>query len=151
MARKELTKSKAEEYRKASKKRKGEILDLLCEDTGWNRDNARRQLRCALKTRPPSKKGGPGKRRPCRYSARARQILVNAWALSGTTCGQYLVVQIKDGLIDRLVRHGELKDGAYSRGVPVTAEDPALLEVSAMPLVGHSCVSPLLYGSSRCS
>jgi hypothetical protein len=48
MARQGLTKSKAEEYQQASKKRKGQILDSLCEDIGWSRDNARRQLKRSL-------------------------------------------------------------------------------------------------------
>ncbi|MDR2493410.1 MAG: hypothetical protein LBD25_08160 [Coriobacteriales bacterium] len=51
MARKELTKSKAQEYSRAGKKRKGQMLDALCEDTGWSRDNARRKLKRALGAR----------------------------------------------------------------------------------------------------
>jgi hypothetical protein len=129
MARKELTKSKAKEYRQATKKRKGEILDALCEDTGWSRDNARRQLRHALTqgARPRERK----KRQP-KYSTRARQMLINAWALSGTTCGQYLVVQIKDGLLERLVAYGELKDGPKNKGQVVRIDDTALDEVHSM-------------------
>jgi hypothetical protein len=129
MARKELTKSKAKEYRKATKKRKGEILDALCEETGWSRDNARRQLRRALVqgTKPHERK----MRQP-KYSTRARQVLVNAWALSGTTCGQYLAVQIKDGLLERLIEHQELKDGPKNKGQVIRADDGVLDEVRAM-------------------
>lgn len=132
MARKELAQSKAKEYQRATKKRKGQILDNLCENTGWSRDNARRQLKKALIAKPPIKKGKLKKKRPLKYSLRSRQILMNAWALSGTTCGQYLVVQIKDGLLGRLVKHGELKDGPKNKGEVVSAEDPALEEVLTM-------------------
>lgn len=130
MARRELTKSKAKEYQKATKKRKGAILDSLCEDTGWSRDNARRQLKryLSIDTRcKPTKKS-----RALKYSPRARQILVNIWALSGTSCGQYLVEQVKDGLLQRLTCHGELRDGQRNRGAVVAIDDPALYEVSAM-------------------
>lgn len=130
MARKELTKSKAKEYKKATKKRKGEILDLLCEDTGWSRDNARRQLKKHLFVDAREK---PKKRkRRLKYSSRAIQILENVWALSGTVCGQYLVVMIEDGLLDRLVRNSELKDGAKNKGKLVSEGDAALEEICAM-------------------
>jgi hypothetical protein len=128
MARKELTKSKAEEYRKASKKRKGQILDALCEDTGWSRDNARRQLKRA---QLPGWAKKP-RARPRKYSERARQVLANAWALSGMPCGLYLAAQIKDGLLERLVEHGELRAGRRNSGKPLGAEDPALDEVRLM-------------------
>jgi hypothetical protein len=131
MARMALTKSKAEEYRKATKKRKGVILDILCEDTGWSRDNARRQLKRALKA-PGLRKRKPKRPRPLKYSLRSRRILANVWALSGTTAGQYLVVQIKDGLIERLIAYGELKDGPKNTGDPVSADDPVLGELHAM-------------------
>ena len=45
MARKEITKSKAKEYAKASKKEKGKILDSFCELTGMCRDNARKNFK----------------------------------------------------------------------------------------------------------
>jgi hypothetical protein len=130
MARKELTNSKAKEYHKASKKRKGEILDGLCEDTGWSRDNARRQLKryLMIDTRyRPAKKA-----KSLKYSARSRIILTNAWALSGTACGQYLAAQIKDGLLKRLVLHGELRDGRHNGGQVVKGDDFALAEICSM-------------------
>lgn len=130
MARRELTRSKALEYRRASKKRKGQILDGLCEVTGWSRDNARRQIKAALGA-DGRRKPRPG-RRACKYGARAQTILVNAWSLSGTACGQYLRVQIQDGLLDRLVANGELRDGHRNKGRVVTADDTALDEVRLM-------------------
>jgi hypothetical protein len=131
MARKELARSKALEYKRATKKRKGKILDGLCEDTGWSRDNARRQLRLAAAA-DPRPRPGKAKSRPPKYSRRARQVLTNAWMLSGTACGQYLVVQIADGLLERLVAHGELKDGHRMSGCVVLADDAVLDEVKAM-------------------
>lgn len=64
MAHKELTKLKAKKYFRALKKRKGEILDTLCEDTGWSRDTVCRQLKGCLKEKEePIKRG-----RVCTYS-----------------------------------------------------------------------------------
>jgi len=128
MARKELAKSKAEEYRKASKRRKGEILDALCENTGWSRDNARRQLKRALTKRDEKKT----KRRRLKYSDRARQVLTNAWVLAGTPCGQYLAWMIKDGLLERLTKTKSLKDSRKNSGADVLADDPAVKEIKQM-------------------
>jgi hypothetical protein len=132
MARRELTKSKATEYRRASKKKKGQILDRLCEDIGWSRDNARRQLKLA-RARPP--KRYQGKAKPCRkskYSARSKRVLVNVWVLSGCCCGLYLASQIATGLIERLVSFSELKDGARNQGNVVVAGDEVLAEIKQM-------------------
>jgi hypothetical protein len=132
MVRKELTKSKATEYKRASKKRKGQILDKLCEDTGWSRDNARRQLRLALR-RPPKKYQGKAKAcRRSKYSARSRRILANIWVLSGCCCGLYLKSQIATGLIERLVSFSELKDGARNQGNIVVVSDPVIDEIKLM-------------------
>ena len=131
MARLELTKSKAKEYQRASKKRKGVILDRLCEDTGWSRDNARRQLKRAA-TLPPKRFQPDKKVRPHKYSARAKQILANAWVLSGRCCGKYFKAQIADGLLDRLVGHKELKEGRRNRGYALKPGDSALDEIAQM-------------------
>ena len=78
MARKEITKSKAKEYMKSSKREKGKILDSICELTGMCRDNARKNLKKAYHYgfQINNKK----KKRPkkYKYSYRARQILSNA-------------------------------------------------------------------------
>lgn len=130
MARFELTRSKAQEYSKASKKRKGQILDGLCEDSGWSRDNARRQLKAALK-RPPEKYRSKQLRKT-RYSARSKRILVNLWVLSGCCCGKYLASQISAGLIERLISFKELKDGACNQGCLVIPGDLAIEEIAQM-------------------
>jgi hypothetical protein len=130
MARKELTKSKAVEYQKASKKRKGQILDRLCEDTGWSRDNARRQLKKSLfkDCRQKLKKHS----RAYKYSSKARCVLTNVWMLSGTTCGQYLKAQIDDGLLERLVAHEELRSEKRNAGDVVRIDDLVIAELKQM-------------------
>ena len=141
MARKELTKSKAQEYARAPKKRKGEMLDVLCEDTGWSRDNARRQLKRAL-GRPRGKPERKG--RALKYSARARQVLANAWALSGCACGLYFEAQVKEGLLERLAESRSLRDGRKNSGGPVGQGDPALDEVRSMsPATVDRYLAPL--------
>jgi hypothetical protein len=130
MSRQELTKSKAKEYKAARKKEKGVILDRLCEDTGWSRDNARRQLKLAL-TRP-LRKYKAKRLRASKYSARAKRVLVNVWALSGQCCGRYLHSQIANGLLGRLVAHRELKEGAYNKGAYIAFDDPVLAEIASL-------------------
>ena len=130
MTRKELTRSKAKEYEKASKKRKGQMLDGLCEDTGWSRDNARRQLKRAL-TKGKGEEAKPKGRR-YKYSERSRQILANAWLLSGCACGLYFKAQVEDGLLERLVRHQVLKGGARNTGTLVGLGEEALKELRLM-------------------
>ena len=128
---KELTKSKAHEYERASKKKKGVILDRICEDTGWSRDNARRQLKTCIMA-PKYKRKAPRKKRSLKYSPRSIQILANAWKISGMCSGRYLKVQIQDGLITRLVNHKELRDALNNKGNMVNCSDPCLGEIQAM-------------------
>ncbi len=74
----EITTKYAKEYKKASKKTKGAVLDEVVAVTGWSRDNARRRLTQAAK-HPP----GPGreianrdrKPRARKYSYDAAKIL----------------------------------------------------------------------------
>ena len=35
-----------------------------------------------------------------KYSTRSKQVLSNAWVLSGRCCGKYFKAQIDDGLLD---------------------------------------------------
>ena len=132
MARKELARSKAKEYQEATKKQKGRILDGICEHTGWSRDNARRQLKRTLTSDKKSRAKKKKKGRPFKYSKRAQTVLANAWSLSGTTCGQYLVVQLKTGLLERLLSHEELKDGLRNKGQVVREGDTVIAEIKAM-------------------
>lgn len=130
MAKKEITKTKAKLYLRATKKRKGEILDALCETTGWSRDNARRQLRNALKLKVyPAKKQSP---RQLKYSLAARQVLENLWAITGQCCGQYLYWQIKEGALERVIRHQALRRGPRNKGNLVKPGDDLLEEIRSM-------------------
>lgn len=49
-----VTKQMAKRYEKASKARKGTLLDELCALTGWTRRHARRALRDALRVPAPA-------------------------------------------------------------------------------------------------
>jgi hypothetical protein len=49
--RKSVTNELRDEYRKAGKKRKGQILSELCALTGYNRSYASRRLRSAKESR----------------------------------------------------------------------------------------------------
>lgn len=132
MARKEITKSKAKEYTKATKKEKGKILDSFCKLTGMCRDNARKNFKKAY--HDDLWKHNKYKKHPkkYKYSYRARQILSNAWMLSGCCCGQYFVVQIENGLLERLINNGHLRDGVKNRGNLVKITDAAIKEIKMM-------------------
>lgn len=132
MARKEITKSKAKEYVKASKKEKSKILDTICDLTGWCKDNARKKLKQAYRESFNKNIKARNKPKKYKYSYRARQILTNAWMLSGCCCGQYFVVQIENGLLERLIKNKRLKDGVKNRGNFVKENDKALKEIKNM-------------------
>jgi hypothetical protein len=105
-ARREITKKYAAEYRRAAKKRKGEMLDELVAVTGWSRDNARRALANAAKRRGPAR-AQVRKTRGRKYSYDALKVLIEVWTLAGEPCGKYLA-QVMDDILRRLTRHGEL-------------------------------------------
>ena len=132
MARKEITKSKAKEYAKASKKEKGKILDSFCELTGMCRDNARKNFKKVYHNDLWKKDKIKKRPKKYKYSYRARQILSNAWLLSGCCCGQYFVVQIENGLLERLINNGNLRDGVKNRGNLVKLTDSAIKEIKKM-------------------
>ncbi|OCN06019.1 hypothetical protein A4S06_06295 [Erysipelotrichaceae bacterium MTC7] len=131
MAKKEITKSKAKEYRSAKKKRKGEILDAVCETTGWSRDNCRRQLKRASR-RSVKTSTKRNRTKPLKYSFEARLILFNLWCISGQCCGQYMVYQIEDGLIERVIAHKELHRFKGNKGPYIEAGDPIVAELKSM-------------------
>ena len=66
------------EYAAATKKRKGEILDALCEATGWSRKHAIEALK-----ELPLAKGGRARRRKAKYGPNEEAALVKVWRLSG--------------------------------------------------------------------
>ena len=95
------------EYFHSDKKTKTQILDHLTLTLGLHRDTVRKLLIRRYQAWIFPKRHQPRKRGP-KYSDRARDILTNVWMLSGNACGQYLVHQIRDGLLERLIEHKEL-------------------------------------------
>lgn len=93
------------EYAKASKKRKGEVLDRLVA-VGMGRSTARRLLSRAVKA-----KGEPGQgrgRKPI-YGEDAQRLLERLWLLMGMPCGPYMKAMF-DQWIPALRSNGELDD-----------------------------------------
>ena len=131
MAKKEIALRFANEYYFASKKRKSKILDIITVTCNWSRDNARRQLHLAY-DRYISPYKSVRKIKPKKYSSQARDVLVNAWAISGQACGQYLVLQIQNGLLERLISFNELHYGRKNKGTIVSLHDPVISEIKLM-------------------
>lgn len=131
MTKKEVCRNFAREYHSANKKRKGEILHHLCAVLGWSRDNARRQVKRAYCIQIAPEKA-IRKKRPLKYSGQARDVLANAWAISGQASGLYLYSQIQNGLLERLIHHQELHLGFKNKGPLVGPGEPLLKEIKAM-------------------
>ncbi len=123
-SRAEVTTRYARAYVKASKKGKGRVLDEVVSVTGWSRDNARRRLVAAARSRPGSGRqvaAGPRKPRVPKYSYNALKVLQTVWAVSGGQCGKYLAASMQTQL-DGLERHGELGFGVGRYSPAVRAE-----------------------------
>ena len=73
-----VTRRLAGEYRRAGRRKKGEILDTLCSITGYSRDHAGRLLRAGPvpRDRPPRKR----RARPRVYDADVLFALRRIWA-----------------------------------------------------------------------
>lgn len=105
-ARREITKKHAAEYRQASKKAKGVMLDQLVATTGWSRANARRALTAASKRKGPAK-AVVRKPRGRTYGYDTLRLLIQVWNLAGRPSGKYLAATMPIWL-PRLEKHGEL-------------------------------------------
>lgn len=101
--RKEIIERQRKEYRKATKKRKGQILDSICLSTGLSRSRAKHIL---MKPEARKRKKKPGKK-PF-YGTEVRKVLEKIWALMDFASGRRLVAGMKDILL-ALTTHGELK------------------------------------------
>lgn len=97
------------EYSQATKSRKGEILELLCQETGWHRKYAMAALRDLPVAAP--KRGR--KRRP-KYGPNEEAALVKVWLLSDGLASKRLAPFMEE-FIEALERHGELKLPATTR------------------------------------
>ena len=105
-ARREITKKHAAEYRQASKKAKGVMLDQLVATTGWSRANARRALTAALKRKGPAK-AVKRKPRSRTYGYDTLKLLIQVWNLAGRPSGKYLAATMPIWL-PKLEQHHEL-------------------------------------------
>ncbi len=103
-AKHEITRKFALAYAAAAKRDKSRLLDEVYAITGWNRDNARRQLKAARKPRRVGKKTRTPRAR--KYSYTSVQVLQKVWAWSGGMSGKYLAVSMRLN-IDLLESHGE--------------------------------------------
>lgn len=128
-ARHEITKKFAKQYAAASKNEKGKLLDEVCAITDWSRDNARRQIRAALKPR----RVGTKKRQPraLKYSQAAIAVLHRVWAFAGGISGKYLAASMELQVM-LLEAHEELVPGkaGYSEQVcdELLAMSPATID-----------------------
>lgn len=88
-----------EEYWKANKKRKGEILNVMAELTGLHKKSIIRKFRALQFTDTASKKSMPVKQgRPCVYDPEIVLALKELWELSGKLCGELLHPMIEEYL-----------------------------------------------------
>jgi hypothetical protein len=99
-----------DKYRRANKKRKGQILDEFCELTGHNRSYAARKLRSTKETRSYKKvkralQKTRGRKRT--YGPELLEPLIKVWAVLDMACGKRCKAGMAD-VIDAMVRFGEL-------------------------------------------
>ncbi|MDZ4168981.1 MAG: transposase family protein [Coriobacteriia bacterium] len=99
-----VTRKLAEEYRRAAKRRRGEILDTLCSITGYNRDHAARLLRAGPPPRKPPKRR---RTRPRVYDADVLFALRRIWATLDGICGKRLHAALPE-MVEVMERCGEL-------------------------------------------
>src|SRR5665648_22290 len=123
-ARREITKKFAREYAKVGKAEESRLLDSLVENTGWERDHARRAIRHAS-ARVGAARDQERKPRPRKYSYDALVVLQEVWRLAGQPSGKYLAA-VMDDTLGRLVRFGELGK------VAARVSDAVLDELRAM-------------------
>jgi hypothetical protein len=109
-SRREILKATFEEYQRASKKGRTEVLDRLVPVTGMNRSYlaavlgnygnkaAGTRRNGARKKRPKGKRGG----RPVKYGEAFKKVLSRIWDEFGKPCGKLLVPMIS-GMMDFLM------------------------------------------------
>lgn len=108
--RQSVTNVMREEYRRATKKRKGQMLDEFCKLTGYTRSYAAYKLRSLKTTRSYNKvkkalqkPRGPKRRYGPEYLA----PLIFVWSVMDLACGKRMAAGMADTL-DALMRFGEL-------------------------------------------
>ncbi|OHD78706.1 MAG: hypothetical protein A3J97_05740 [Spirochaetes bacterium RIFOXYC1_FULL_54_7] len=140
--RKELTRTVAKRYTKASRTGKQALLDEFCTNTQYNRDYATSLLRAKARAGTGNQRKSPGRGKKTgrlpRYDAKTVRILVRVWKMFDRLCGKRLVVFIKTGL-------------PAIRSVPflhITPEQEALLSGS-QPARRISCMGIATPGHPR--
>jgi len=111
--RQSVTNVMRDEYRKASKRRKGQMLDELCKLAGYTRSYAAFKMRSSKTTKSYDKLRKPlqrtkGRKRTYGYECLAP--LITVWAVMDLACGKRVAAGMA-GVVDALVRFGEL-DGS---------------------------------------
>lgn len=110
----ELTQRQAQEYKKATKKKKGEILSRYSKLTGVKRDTARKRFKKVIRGFKPrvlsqAKRDKDRKRGPkVKYTSIHKGIIKKAWELSGEVCAERLHPVVGE-LINQLERNNQLK------------------------------------------
>src|ERR1700740_2142124 len=100
-ARREILARYQSEYRSADRKKKGQILDALCQATGWNRNYAVRAL-----SRPVPERKKVSRHRKRVYGPNEEAALVKVWRLSEFLTGKRLAPFMEE-FLEALERHGE--------------------------------------------
>lgn len=137
----ELTQRQAKEYKKATKKQKGEIITRYCGLTGVsNRNLVSKRFRKVirdihprvLKSKHAKQPTGNKRGRKPTYTSIHKAIVRKAWELSGEICGERLHPVI-GGYIDQLKENEELKFfGERYREETKKASEPTLKRMIAV-------------------
>ena len=126
-ARQEVTKATAGQYRGASKKEKGQLLDQFIATTGYSRWYARlvlrhegRRLQTAKQTIVVVERKSSTKRKRARcYDEKVQTALVRLWRIMDYICGKRLQPSLAE-LITVLERHNEFRCDRETRAKAAT-------------------------------
>ncbi len=122
--RRAITKEMATRCARATKKRRGLMLDELCALTGYNRSYAARLLR--QRARGPAPPAKRGRLRPRTYTGELLPALRKVWATLDRCCGKRLAA-VMEPTIEALERHAEIGLTPEQRELLVAAS-PATLD-----------------------
>ena len=105
-ARNEVIAKQQGKYRKASKKEKTEIINIVCEATGLSRDRAARILREGIAKKSSKAKGKRGPKR--KYQNDVLIPLKRIWYMMDNACGKRLAAGMAD-MLESLIRFNEIE------------------------------------------
>ncbi|MFW6600326.1 integrase catalytic domain-containing protein, partial [Propionibacteriaceae bacterium Y2011] len=106
-ARRAITQAQVAKWPKATRAEKTEILDAVCQVTGWHRDHARKAIRTLVAD--PGAASRPRKRRaPARtYDDDVTALLVQCWSALDGPAGKRLHAVLPE-VVANMARHGRL-------------------------------------------